>query len=342
MSIVTLFLLTLPWFRGEPEVLRVQIHPLDFQDENNPQTFVTGITQIESDGEFLYIAAHREPRLLQLSREGRFLRQLGGKGQGPEELGDYGLRSISVQKDRIWILDGHLRVHYFERGGHQLSWPVKSYSILGSITGADTLTFDRDHVIIPVHPATGHLAGVYDYGGERVRYLGDILPIDTELIGKNRAINGTHWARDENHWYCLFKYWPWLVVFDKQFHQVRAVELSGPEIDFCMGVFFGDIESEYKGGPVQPFFPDFKALGKYLYFFCRKTLYQLDKKSLKTFRRYKLFAKLEDDPYWSGRPLGAEYFTLLEPSENGKGPTLVMGWAHLPWEHDLWTAELLP
>lgn len=341
MNLFPFFLLAFLWFGDDVGVVRLELHPLDFQKDDQPQTYITGLAQIESDGEFLYIAPHMEPSILQLSREGRFIRRLGGKGQGPEELGTFGIRSMSVQRDRTWILDGQKRVHYFEQGSHQLSWPVASNWVATYAAGAFTLAFDHEHVIIPVHPATGHLAALYNYAGERIRYLGEILPIDADLIRKNRALNDTHWARDENFWYCLFKFWPKLLVFDRQFKQVRDVDLTGPEIDYCNGVFFGDIETRYKGPP-QAYFRDFKALGAFLYFFCRDALYQLDKRSLKTVRRYKFFARLEQDPHWSGRPQHGEFFTLLNPKEKGKGPTLVMGWAHLPWDHDLWTAELLP
>ncbi len=341
MSLIFLFLWWPPWLESGAEAVRLEIRPLDFQREDQPQTFITGIAQIESDGETIFIAPHMEPSLLLLSREGRFLSRLGGKGQGPEELGSFGIRSLSVQPDRVWVLDGQKRAHYFEKGEHQLSWSVKSHWMATYAAGAFTLTFDAEHVIIPIHPATGHLAAVYNYGGQRVRYLGEILPIDAELIAKNRAINDTHWARDERYWYCLFKFWPKLLVFDRQFRKVAETDLTGPEIDICNGIFFGDIETSYTGPP-RVYFRDFKVHGESLYFFCRDALYQVDKRNLKTLRRYKLFARLEEDPTWNGRPQHGEFFTLLDAKEKGRGPTLVMGWAHLPWEHDLWTAELPP
>lgn len=321
------------WFADEPSVVRIEVRPIDFQDEENPDSFVTGITHLDTDGVSLFIAPHMEPSLLQVSGEVRFIRRFGRKGRGPGELGSFGLTSISVREGRFWLVDGQLRAHYFEGGEFQLSWKLESYYIRPSISGAHTMAFDRDHVVIPVHPSTGHLAAVYNYGGERVRYLGRILPIDHELLMKNRGLNDTHWAHDGQFWYCLFRFWPRLLVFDAQFRQIREFEVSGPEVAIRQGMFFGDIEPNYKGF-IPPFFKDFKVLGEHLYFLCHDALYQLDKSTLQTLKRYKFFGTTADFRRARNYDLHPEFFAVLR---SGK---VLLGWGIALYDHDLLIGDL--
>lgn len=315
------------------DVTRVELKPFDFQNEDRPETFIEGMLQLDSDGENLFLSPIGSPTVLEISLKDGFLRKYGGAGQGPGMLGSLQPISISAQKGRFWVLDGQRFAQYFEGGVHVIKWPVKSYYIGPSHWSAKTMAFDRDHVVIPVHPSTKHLAAAYDYGGNRKKFLGEIYPIDHDMLMKNPGLNDTHWARDGGRWYCLFKYWPRLLVFDQDFKMIRDVELRGPEIDVAQGIYHGDIPDVYKGPPLA-WFSGFSAQDGYLYFSCRDALYKLNGKDLKTAFRFKFFCKWfvsENDQDPNIRMI--ELFTVI-------GNQAVFGWSHLPYDHDLWIGDI--
>ncbi len=330
MKIISLFLAIFP---NEIGVTRIELKPFDFQNEARPDSLISGMLQLDTDGTNLFLIPNGSPTILEISLEKGFLRMYGGPGQGPGMLGSHQPKSISAQKGRFWTLDSQMFAQYFEDGNHIIKWPVKSYNIARSRWGAKTMAFNRDHVVIPVHPLTRHLAAAYDYGGNRVKYLGEIYPIDHEMLMKNPGLNDTHWAQDEDFWYCLFKYWPRLLVFDQDFKMIRDIELRGPEIDIAQGIYHGDIPDIYEGPPLA-WFPGLAAQDGYLYFSCRDALYKVSAKDFKTVSRFKFFSELfvrEHDPNPNLKLI--ELFTVI-------GDHAVLGWSHLPYDHDLWIADI--
>ncbi len=314
-KVMTGLLVALLLWSGEAvvEVRRLKLSPLDFQDMAHPDTLIPGIAYIASDGDSLYIASPMDPAPLQISREGRFIRRIGGD-MSWGALGRFGVQALSVQKERIWLLDKKGKAHYFEGGEHLLSWEIQ-FHYPGDATPASGMAFDQDQVVIPVHPASQHLAGVYAYSGALINYLGDISAEEKERASQEPTAFAIHWARDKNHWYGLYKHRPKLMVFDNGFQLVKEADVR------VMG---------------EPFLiKDFKRYGGRLYLLCGDGLYQLDAVSLKTTARFQF-----DPPFESGKGGAGDFFALLHPEQAGKNPVLVMGWQEMPGDHDLWQAEL--
>jgi len=112
--------------------------------------------------------------------------------------------------------------------------------------------------LLQVYPRTRKLAAVYNYGGERLSYVGDILKIEPEYLQFNKSLNNTYWDRDQNNWYCLFMYRPILRVFNKDFRLIRELTLQGPEIDEYEDKLYNK-EKDPNFTTPWPHFTDFKV-----------------------------------------------------------------------------------
>lgn len=312
---------------------RLRIRPVDFQDENRPETFIKHIIQLETDGTDLYVSAAGNPYLLQISPRGEFIRTIGRAGQGPGELGSYTPSAMSVSGQSIWV-HANGRANYFEKGDYVTGFKLPRLHSR-SPTGRIQFTSDRDHILLAVPPTTGHLAAVYDYGGEHKMFVGDIIPINEDLYSRNPFLNETLWDRDEEFWYCLFHYRPILRKFDRTFRLVAEFKLTGPEIDLREEDFFErkNLNVTINGFRMNfPHFSGFKVFGSHLFLECKSTLYQIDKNTGETLSRTHFFGKgPEFELTTPGKPLGFHEMAFLPPNRFFFGDG---------WEHDLWTAEL--
>lgn len=157
---ITTIFLTLLGFATEQEY-RLKVNPFDFQDEANPDSFITGIRQIECNGEDLFILSHDEPSVFQISGKGKFLKKIGSKGGGPKELGYHGPVAMAVQGNSLWIIDDrHKAAHFFEGGEHQLRIPIATYQLRYGSNPTDVFAFTNNHVLIQAHPTSQHLAAI--------------------------------------------------------------------------------------------------------------------------------------------------------------------------------------
>lgn len=312
---------------------RVQIQPIDFQEDNPPETYIKFMNQIETDGTDIFVMAEGNPFLLQISSKGKFVRTIGHSGQGPGELGSQSPSAISVIRSRIWVLTEGKAI-FFEKGKYISGFKLPNIVHRSSVAG-DRFAFDREHVLLPLTPTTGHLAGIFDYGGEPIGFVGDIIPFDEELYSRNPIINETLWARDNDFWYCLFRYRPMIRKFDRAFRLIGEFTVRGPEVDIREEEFFQRRNLNSQIGALHinlPHFLDFKVFGSHLFLECKSTLYQIDKNSGETLSRTHFFGKGPEFAYRTpGKPLGFRGIIFLPPNR------IVLPDA---FEHDLWTAEL--
>jgi len=188
-------------------------------------------------------------------------------------------------------------------------------------------------VVVPTHPSSKHLAAVYGYDGKVRRYVGDIVPIDRKRLRKNPALNDTLWRRSGDRWYCLFKFRPYLLVFDGDFNQVAEFRLTGPEIEHREEEF-RKYEPKGKFSLPPNHFTDMKFFDGKLFVMAELALYQIDPATGDTLNRTYFIGRGEGFGEIEGHPLALMHFAFLDDG------TLVLGHPAVPWNHDLWKVRL--
>ncbi len=329
-----LWLASLCSYSGEAHNLFV--HPLDFQDEANPNTLMYGIYRIDTNGKELFILLRNEPGVIQIDAQGRFIRRIGRLGNGPGELGRYGCEAMAVEGQAVWLLKAsYTDLFYFESGEFLQQFKVDSFQ-LPSQSWPPNFAFSQDDVVLQVYPRTQKLAGVYGYGGERRRYVGDILPIEIEFLRTNPALNNTYWDRDGDRWHCLFAYRPIWRVFDKDFELVKEFHIHGPEIEAFEEKYLKNKKDPNFSMP-KPHFTDFKVIGGFAYLLSDSALYQMDLESGKTLNRVYFFGKGYEFEKHGTTPVDRLHFDAFAVLDSG---TLVLANAGEIWGHDLWQVQL--
>ncbi len=253
--------------------------PVKFQKEDNPKTFITGIRQLESNGEHLFILRDDGPSVLEIKPDGAFVRNIGRSGNGPGEMGMYGLISMAVSGSAVWIFRNDMKaLNYFEKGVFVTGFKPEGYQLAPYLLPGYGFAFDENHILLQAHPRNKHLAQVYDYGGDVKAQVGDILPVDREFLRTNPALNNTSWVKDGDSWWCLFLFRPILREFDSQFKLKRELTIHGPEIEEKEEIFFNNEPAKNWKYP-KWHFSDFKIFKNSIYLLCEGVLYQVDKKS---------------------------------------------------------------
>ena len=324
-------------FLGFQDFQRLGIVPFDFGDQNNANTYIKHLSQIEASGGLLYIREPTNPIIVVIDSKGDYVRTIGKAGEGPEELGASS-QSFGVDGPSLWTMNGNMKfAHYYENGEHAHRIRIENYNRFINATDASLpIAFSRDSVIIPpLYRVDRSMAYVYGYDGE-IKYKVP-APFNSEKeLRKNPAVNETFWFREGDIWYCLFKHKPLLYVYDKTFRLQNQFELEGPEIaDHAEAL--KDFERKKRWDIPPPYFTDAKVFKGKVYALCKGALYQIDPKQGLVLQHTTFFLKIpEIDEYDLSEDVNVQlfYFALLE---NG---TLVLGHPALMWGHDLWKVKL--
>jgi hypothetical protein len=265
----------------QEDVYKVTVgKPVLYEKDNNPNTYISGIRQLESNGEHLFILSDANPLAVQIKSDGTLVRKIGGKGQGPGELGYHGPISMAVEGQSAWIYRSDMRgLQFYDQGNFVTSIKIKGYQPGHGATPAYSFGFEQNRLLIQTHPRNRSLAMVYDYEGNLLQEVGKILPVEPEFLEVNPALNNTSWVRDGKSWWCLFIYRPILREYDSDFKLLREIILHGPEIEEKEEIFLENkIDPRWRPYP-KWHFSDFKVFRNSIYILCEGVLYQVDKRS---------------------------------------------------------------
>ena len=261
---------------------RVQLKPLDFPAVEHPQAMVTSFEQIESNNYHLFLLAGSSPFVVELNEKREFVRQIGGKGQGPGKLGNYGSSGLSVTEQGVFILSNHrgLVMNYYEQGKHMFDFQLVSVPVLGF--RSTIFAASDQHIMTAGHPSQHHLAFAYNFGGKPEAKVGELLPMSRKDLAYNPALNDTHWLFDGQNWYCLFKFRPFLRIYSQDLELIHDHIIDGPEISNLEKAFFERAPKPNRVGKYRyprGHFDNVKLYGNHLYFFAEQMFYQVDKQT---------------------------------------------------------------
>ncbi|MDJ0836338.1 MAG: 6-bladed beta-propeller [Acidobacteriota bacterium] len=313
------------------DIHKVVIQPFPFEDEQNPETFIQKLRQVDAAGGLIYIRDRMDPRILVINRRGKFVRRIGRPGPGPGELGRQSI-SIGVRDYGLWAVHGNMNsLLYYENGELLHRFRIQNYNRQGGLhRNPKTLAFTRDAVVIPVEADYQVMAAVYGYDGEVKRFIPTAFS-DQQLYRQNPAVNDAYWAEADETWYCLFKYQPLLMVFDRNFQVIAQHQLEGEEIDLHVEQYRNHRRKNKFDIP-PPLFYDFKVFNGMVYTLCRGMLYRINPRTGKTLSRAGFFGKGPRFKTIPGR-LWLYYFAF--PDED----TVLLGAVNDSWSHWLWQAD---
>ena len=324
---------------GIPELQRTQLRAFDFVDEENPATMLEGVAGLGSNGHHLFVMAANSPYVLELDSRPRLVRRIGRRGNGPEDTGIHGLQGLAVTQQGLFVIsnNGKPAMHYYEKGEHLFRFNLLSMPMVSRVS--NIFAVSDQQIMTAAHAKTGHLGLVYDYGGGPEARAGKLLPMNKGDLRYNPAINDTYWQYDGTYWYCLFKYRPFLRVYNRDFTRIKEWTLQGPEISKKEKDFFARAEKKIKYGNISfpfPYFDEFKLFGNHLYFTCGKILYKLRKDDGRLISRTAFYGEGPGfEEVTPGGNLNLSYFAFLNTGR------LVLASRFNAWGSDLWTVDAL-
>lgn len=191
----------------------------------------------------LYVVDATNHRVVVLSLEGKFLRQIGGEGQGPDDL----MHPTSVAVDdgeTVAVLDsGNNRVQFFSpvgkgRGGFPLPVPK---------VRADSIALGAHGTILLNRPSSGKLVSVYSREGKALKAFGDLLPSSVVYPGKpsdqfpQRLLNIARLANDsDGSVWVVFHFMPIVQRYSSTGDLKWQIRLSGPAVEEGIKTFWGE------------------------------------------------------------------------------------------------------
>ncbi len=197
----------------ETPIARLRLWPLETQ-----QAFLSSVNQMESHAGQIYLRDAREGAIFVLDDHFRLLRTLGGKGQGPLELGS-GPVAMSAGPRGLWVVGGDMsRAKLFQ--GNRLVDEIRtrSYQRLNLFFTSAAFASSENHILMAAEPKSGALAIAYGRDGSSMD-VGRVT--DLGFRGSMRLVsNDTLWITDGAFWYGVYKYMPLIVKLDQGFREV--------------------------------------------------------------------------------------------------------------------------
>ena len=315
------------------ERYQLEIKPLDLKVDKD-QFFLSGLNQIESDGERFYLCGPQNTEIVAIDARGNLLERIGGPGGHPSEFGSQGVLAISVQSNRIWGIDmGATRARLFEGGTYKTSFRLKSFNISRVTPAANSFAFSDGLVVIPTNEKKEHLAAIYTHEGDLVDHIGEPMDFNQMVHPKILGMNDTHWLRHGEGWISVHKFFPLINFYDANFGVVDQVQLETAWISRQLDLIMESDPGERYGMPT-PVFSDVKVFRGDLYLISQGILHQVD---LKTRQLKSVTTFSSTEPEFEGLDvphLNLYFFAFLN---NG---TFILGHPALLWNHDLWTTSL--
>ena len=316
------------------DLYRAEIRPVAYQNEKHPETLIKGLRDIQTNGEDLFILIGEEPGVLQLQPNGNFVRKIGREGQGPGELGGAQSYTLAVKNQSVWIYGINGFLNYYENGAFITGFKPREHQFR-PIRASYQFAFNNEVLIFQAFPGSRNkLAHVYNYGGERTKSIGEILPVEDKYLRVNPALNNTMWQSDDQYFYCLFFYRPFLRIFSQNTLKLqREIAIQGPEVEMFEESYLA-AEKETRFPYPQPHFTDFQIHDGHIYLLCDSVLYQIDLQTGELKNRAYFWAKPEMIKFEKPK-LQLALFTITEAGQ------LFMIAETMGLNHDgLWQADV--
>jgi len=211
----------------QPKIEEVTLRPvlvLGREEDDPHQAFYNpSIVRADRWGN-IYVVDRGNNRIVKFDKDGKFLKEIGGIGQGPGEF----LEPVDViidQEGRLFVADkGNLRIQIFDPDGHFLkSFKIRSisYALDGGV-----LALDSQGRIYISSPTERGIITVYSPEGNELANVGHLIPTG---FGKRRDItwNQVYLGIDGNdNIYVLFFSYPIIRKYNRNYALVFEKDIS--------------------------------------------------------------------------------------------------------------------
>lgn len=315
-----------------PQPRVAYLNPYPIVNEDDPRTFFRNIRQIEIDSDLLYLRVFGQEHLLVFDQNRNYLYDIGSKGAGPGEFPE-SVYSFGVSGGEVFALKSLTKVLHFQGNEFLDSFEIKGTNMNMYSRASNTFALDHNAVVIPAHPATRKLAMAYDYQGNILASLGEIFPINPEILSKNSATNDTLWVYGGNHWYGILKYHPLILKFNERWEQVAEFTFQDPLVDAWLEQWDNFQPKNSYNFPSE-LVTDLKYHAGSLFLICNGGLLQLNPDSGTHLRTWHFLGKGEGFENVQGKRLHIPHIAFFS---DGK-PVLSSG--NDLWGHFLYTTDL--
>lgn len=311
----------------------LKIHPIDFIGD--PKEFPSDVEQMEAYQGQIYLRSKNDSVITVIDKKGNLLTKIGGLGMGPGELSQ-GALAIGLYRDHLWVQDVNRRslLQHYVNGKYVGYLLIQDGNLSSYGIGSNVFAVAEDRIVFPTSPRNKALAEVVFFNGKS-QFVGDLLfdQGDEALLRRLPGMNDSYWVYDELRFYSLLRFFPQILVFERDFSLLPGIGITLPLIQ---NLYEERIINWKPKGPSSkpiPLFYDFKICDDHLYVMASKTFLRINKITGDISDIYRFRGFGPDFSEVDGHFLNFKSFVVLE------GGTVILSGAYA-WEHDLWYAEI--
>lgn len=265
------------------ELSALDVKGIDFTAEHSGEyPHLAG--QIRIKNRHLLIRNHHDKKIFVSQFNGQITGTIGHEGNGPGEFPSR-LNAFGFRGESLFILSrkGPYRVFKFENGRFTKAFPVQYENFCSSSGDTNPLAVTPTHVVVPAHPASGHLASAYDSDGKPTHF-GELFfdKRDADALLRNRCLNEVLWVWGNGHLYGVLKYHPIILQFDSKFQLIQTANLSNSRLMALVEEHDSLDASRYSILP--GLFYDCQIIGGELFLLASKTLFEINLNSFEIAR----------------------------------------------------------
>jgi len=186
----------------------------------------------------IIVLDYAEDCLYFFDKDGKYIRTIGQRGQGPGDL----LRPTGLQIDKnsdIYIYEtGNNRISIFSYNGKFIT----SFRLKGSAYRCFTFSVTKNQEVIVNAPTTGFYITVYSRDGNILREVGSVEQlvkkpvnligdlIDASILNNTLGAGFPFYEENEGNYYIFLQYLPYIKIFNTKGEMIKKVDVQFPEI----------------------------------------------------------------------------------------------------------------
>jgi hypothetical protein len=173
--------------------------------------------------DFIYCVEQKNHRILKIDRKGKFVKQIGQKGNGNESL--FNPMGIYIKDNLLWVLDHYGRkVKQFTCDGEFVGeFEIVDANITWEIAVDDEFVYLHTYYKDREKFMDRKLFTIYTKEGKKVKQIGDLLPADNYY--SSFMANKVHFSVTKKKLYAGFENVPIIAGYDLDGNQILLKDL---------------------------------------------------------------------------------------------------------------------
>lgn len=230
---LSLVFLWASWTAIAQVVHEVTIKPLDLSESIPMEAWPASVNQLAIVDDGYYLRSGKAPMIWHVDQGGQMLRTIGGRGEGPGMLGDYGPRSFAHAKNLLLVFTPQWnRFTLFAQGEYATSFKLNRPSFRKHPLIAKGSAFDGEHILMPSYDESGlFTASVYNLEGHHQRDIGTPLPKMDNALDSFLYRNQTMWLKTHQGWCSVHIFAPQVTLYDEGFREIDRWWMQTPDLN---------------------------------------------------------------------------------------------------------------